>query len=64
MDEVDIKWFLMEVFANYLGDRAFNDERIAHGLSTTDALRAVPAGPTTTGDAVVHNIVTDQNVGL
>ena len=64
MDEVDIKRFLMEVFANYVGDRAFNDERIIHGFSTTDALRAVQVGLTTTGDAGVHDIVTDENVGL
>ena len=64
MDEVDIKGFLMEVFANYLMDRAFNDERIIHGFSTTDTLRAVPAGLTTTSDAGVHDIVTDENVGL
>ena len=64
MDEVDIKRFLVKVFSNYLGDCAFDNERIVHGLSTTDALHAVPAGLTTTGDAGVHDIVTDENVGL
>ena len=64
MDEVDIRRFLVEVFANYLEDCAFDNERIIHGLSTTDALREVPAGLTTTGGAGVHDIVTDENVGL
>jgi len=53
MDEVDIKRFLVEVFSNYLEDWAFDNERIIHGLSTADALHAVPAGLTTTGDAGV-----------
>jgi hypothetical protein len=64
MDEVDIKRFLVEVFSNDLGDCAFDNERIIHGLSATDSLHAVPAGLTTTGDAGVHDVVTDENVGL
>lgn len=54
----------MEVFAEYLEDCAFDNEHIVHGLRTTDALRAVPAGLTTAGDAGVHDIVTDEHVGL
>jgi hypothetical protein len=62
VDEVDVKkkkWFVAEVFANHLEDRAFQNERIAHGLKA-DALYVVPARLATPGGARIHDVVRNE----
>jgi len=59
VDEVDVKWFVAEVFANYLEDRAFQNERIVHGLKA-DALYVVPARLATPCDARIHDVVRNE----
>jgi hypothetical protein len=59
VDEVDVKWFVAEVFANHLENRAFQNERIAHGLEA-DALYVVPARLATPGGARIHDVVRNE----
>ena len=59
VDEVDVKWFVAKVFADHLEDRAFQNERIVHGLKA-DALYVVPARLATPGDARIHDVVCNK----
>ena len=63
INQVDVKRVLAEVLAKHLEDRTLENERIVHGHET-DALYAVPAGLAATGDARVHDIVRNEEVGL
>jgi hypothetical protein len=56
IEQVNVKWFLPEVFTDHLEDCAFQKEGIIHGHKT-NTLYAVPARLATTGNARVHNII-------
>ena len=63
VDEVSEERFLAEVFTDHLEDPAPHGERVVDSIES-DSLYAVPAGPATTGDARVLDIVRDMDMGL
>ncbi|SRR6266702_4522013 len=63
INDVNVNWFRAEVLADHLEDRPFHNERIVNGPKA-DTILAVPAGLATTGDARVHNVITNEKIGL
>jgi hypothetical protein len=63
IEQVNVKRVLAEVFADHLEDCAFKNKCIVHSHKT-NALYAVPARLATAGNARVHNVICDEEVGL
>ena len=63
INEVHVKWFLPEVLAKHLEDRAFQNESIVDGHHA-DAVYAIPAGLAAAGDARIHYIVGHEEICL
>jgi hypothetical protein len=61
--EINVKWFVAEVFANHLENPALQDERVVYGLKS-NSLCAVPAGPPSSGGARILDVVRNVEMGL
>ena len=51
------------MLADHLEDRPFQNERVVNGHEA-DTFGTIPAGLAATGDARVHNIIGDEEIGL
>jgi hypothetical protein len=56
INEINVKRFVAEVFADHLEDPALQDESVVYSLES-NSLCAVPAGLTTPGGARIFDIV-------
>ena len=63
INKVDVIRLLAEVLADHLEDCPFQNERVVNGHEA-DILFAIPARLATTGNARVHNVIGNEEVGL
>jgi hypothetical protein len=61
--KVSVEWFRPEMPADDLEDRPFHKKYSINGAET-DTILAIPAKLATTGNARVHNVISNEGIGL